>query len=130
MDKRILEAENEFENINSTEKNVSTNLRVATFCLVTSVNTKNNTINAQPLIKEKISSNDNDFTYVPLPELINVPYCTNMKEEPKVGDYCICIHLDRSIKGFDNKELKNGDGKSNNNRHNISDCVAIVGFNI
>lgn len=130
MDKNVLTSENTFENLKVIEENTSTNLRVATFCVVTNVNKANKTINAQPLIKEKVSVDDNNFEYVALPELVNVPYCTNMKNEPEIGEFCVCIHLDRSINGFTSEELMKGFGKNNENKHNISDCVAITGFKI
>lgn len=131
MNKEVLESESMYANINVVQNNTSTVLRVATFCIVTAVDKLNKTINAKPMIQEKVEVDNNKSSYMSLPELMNVPYCTNMKSDPKEGDFCICIHLDRSIRGFSGDDLKNNRGKSTGlNKHKLSDCVAIVGFNI
>lgn len=104
-------------------------LRCATFAKVTNVNTTRKVLNCQPLVREKIrANNDKGFTYVELPEFINIPYFTG-GVAPQVGDFCVCIHLDRSISpllGVSVADVTSVD--CNENRHNISDCVAIVGF--
>lgn len=104
-------------------------LRCATFAKVTSVNTQKKMLNCQPLVKEKIRANNDDgFIYISLPEFINVPYFTG-GSAPRVGDFCVCIHLDRSITELLNADTDNISSiNCNDNRHNITDCVAIVGF--
>lgn len=131
MDKKVINSESTYQNINMVEQRTKTNLRVATFCVVTAVDKPSRTINAKPMVQERIEKGDGEYDYVALPELMNVPYCINMKDDPKEGDFCICIHLDRGIRGYNEDDLKANKGKSSGlNKHTLSDCVAIVGFDI
>lgn len=130
MDKKVIESESMYQNINMVEGRTKTNLRVATFCIVTAVDKVKKTINAKPMIQERIEKSKDEYDYVYPPELMDVPYCTGM-DDPKEGDFCICIHLDRSIRGYNEDDLINNRGKSNGlKKHTLSDCVAIVGFSI
>lgn len=131
MDRNTIYEDSAYGNINKVEENTFTNIRNATFCAVTAVNKNAHTINAKPVISERLSKDDNSFDYVALPELIDVPYCTNLKEDPSVGDFCICIHLDRGIRGFRKVDLDDGLGENTGlNKHQLNDCVAIVGFKL
>ena len=131
MNRDILNAENEFQNQQYNSGLTSKNLRVATFCVITKVDTTKKTLNAKPLIRELYQTSSESENYISLPELVDVPYCTALVGTPKVDDLCVCIHLDRSIKGYDKKSLMNNQGKTkNNNNHELSDCIAIYGFNL
>lgn len=104
-------------------------MRCATFARVTKVNTSKKMLNCQPLVNEKIRANNSDgFIYISLPEFLNVPYFTG-GSTPHVGDFCVCIHLDRGISGIIAQDVNSVVSiNCNDNRHNITDCVAIVGF--
>lgn len=118
------------------------NTRCITFAYVTRVNgttTENylaNTINAQPLVSEQINTQYNGKQYQNLPEIYNIPYF--LGNTPRVGDYCILLHLDRSItnatiheqviKTSDNLELSIPIVHNKSKTHDLGDCVAICGF--
>lgn len=129
MDKKVLNSESNYANIISTEKRTMTDLKVATFCVVAEVDEDKKTITARPVVGEKIELAENTYDYAFLPDLVNVPYCTNMKKEPEVGDFCICIHLDRGISGYSAEDILGGKVKDDGiYKHSLSNCVAIVGF--
>ena len=115
------------------------NLRCATFAVVTSVNTSTsgesiaNTINALPLVEELINTKYEGKKYEPLPEIYNIPYVSIT--EPQVGQYCVLIHLDRSITGgtIDTVEIDGNQYpliKTKKNSHRLSDCIAICGIQV
>lgn len=130
--------QSEYSNIKAIVKNNNTNLRIATFCIVTKVNNKR--IDVKPLVAESIQQLDGE-KFLGLPIIKNVPYL-NTGYNPKVGDFCVCLTLDRSIVGinkgnyenidFDNEEevkkipLLNSNGQV----HNISNCIALVGIEL
>ena len=131
MDREILESDSLYTNINAVENFTKSSIRVASFCIITSVDTKNRTLNAKPVINEKKLVAKDKYEYISLPELVNVPYSANILDTPKVGEFCVCIHLDRSVKGYTEEELKNNIGRSDEiENHKLSDCVAITGFKI
>lgn len=126
MKKNIITSESTFSSVNAVEGKTSTNIKVATFCVITKVN-DNKTLNAQPVVLERISTPDGSEQYAKLPEILNVPY--KLSDSPKVGDLCVCIHLDRGIAGFNKEQLLKGAAKdSGNNKHSLTNCVAICGF--
>ena len=53
-------------------------------------------------------------------------YITSWK--PEVGDYCVLLHLDRSIKSLLSGDTNDKELKSNGNLHDLNDCVAIGPF--
>lgn len=124
---RIVESEQ--GNLNYIGEATMNQIRCATFAKVTKVDRSKKVLNCQPLVKEKIRANNGDgYVYVSLPEFLNVPYFTG-GSTPQKGDFCVCIHLDRSIKGILTQDSDDViQVNCDNNRHNISDCVAIVGF--
>ena len=140
-------------NLAQVQNNVMTNMRCHTFAKVTAVykNGKNeqqtdnkgitytvkrakNTIDVRPLVREsrqkyninnrKIEEIYDDFNKIPL--ICNIPYITSWT--PKVGDYCVLLHLDRSIKSLVLGDTNDNELKSNGNLHDLNDCVAIGPF--
>ena len=120
--------QNEHSRIDAMVKNNNTNLRIATFCIVTKVN--GNKINAKPLVAESVQQKDGEI-YVSLPELLNVPYLKT-GHNPKEGDFCVCITLDRSIRNinkeqdYENPTLTNSNGEI----HDLNNCIALVGIEL
>lgn len=111
-----------FENLN---QKVMTKLRVGTLARVISVDYSLKTISVQPIVEEKINANnDKGYKYIKLPVIRNVPYIAGQK--PKVDDYVVCLHLDRTKSGIDLLHDTSSFIESNTNRHDINDCVAIV----
>ena len=100
--------------------------RVATVCKITKVDETNKRLNAKPIIKEKYITKTGKTEYVELPELLNIPYLSILGV-PTVNEYCVVIHLDRSLNGVDlTKEPTTVE--SIGNIHNISDGIALFGF--
>lgn len=135
---KLISAQSSYANTQAQINSSLTELRKATFCYVTSINEKLCTINCQPVVKESVNSS-NGPVFMKLPELINVPYTPNT---PSVGDYCLCIHLDRSI-GEILQKRKNYVIKGKNaitsddvlktinstgRKHGLNDCIAITGI--
>ena len=115
------------------------NFRSATFAVVTRVNTSTegesiaNTINALPLVEERINTKNDGKKYTQLPEIYNIPYVTSTG--PQVGQYCVLIHLDRSIMGgkIDLVEIEGQQYpliKTRKGSHRLSDCIAICGIQV
>lgn len=120
-----VETEN-FELIFETSnKKVMNNLRVATLSRVISVDKDSRTISVQPIVQEKINCDSEDgYKYIKLPVIKNVPYISG--NYPKVNDYVVCIHLDRTKSGINLLTDTTSFIESNVNRHNLNDCVAVV----
>lgn len=134
----LISANSLYANIEAQINSALTNLRTATFCYVTKVDKRAGTLNCQPVVKESINSS-NGVQFIQLPELINVPYTPTIPEE---GDYCVCVHLDRSIGEILQKRKKlikrrkpattinellksvNSSGR----KHALNDCIAITGI--
>lgn len=105
--------------LKNVENNVKRTLRVGTLARVVKVD---KFLTVQPVIMEKVNTKTG-YKYLKLPQIKNVPYISG--QTPRVGDYVVCLHLDRS-KGdldFDDKERFI---ESGTNRHDLNDCVAIV----
>lgn len=137
-------------NLAQVQNNVMTNMRCHTFAKVIAVyvdgkndqqtdeygNTYNikrakNTIDAEPIVKEyrqkyNINNRKVEETYYPISKIYNIPYITSWT--PKVGDYCVLLHLDRSIKSLVLGDTNDKELKSNGNLHDLNDCVAIGPF--
>lgn len=137
-------------NLAQVQNNVMTNMRCHTFAKVIAVytdgknkqqtdeygNTYNikrakNTIDVEPIVKESrqkynINNKKVEETYYPISKIYNIPYITSWK--PKVGDYCVLLHLDRSIKSLLLGDTNDKELKSNGNLHDLNDCVAIGPF--
>lgn len=137
-------------NLAQVQNNVMTNMRCHTFAKVTAVykdgkneqhtdnngNTYNikrakNTIDVEPIVKEyrqkyNINNKKVEETYYPISKIYNIPYITSWT--PKVGDYCVLLHLDRSIKSLVLGDTNDNELKSNGNLHDLNDCVAIGPF--
>ena len=127
MDKRVLTSESEYANINEVSNRTEQRIKVATFCVVTKVDTDKKTLNAQPVVLERIPTPDGSEQYMKLPEILNVPY--HLSDSPEIGDFCVLIHLDRGISGYTKEQILAGEVKDNgNNKHSLSNCVAICGF--
>lgn len=137
-------------NLAQVQNNVMTNMRCHTFAKVTAVykdgenkqQTDNkgitytvkrakNTIDVEPIVKEyrqkyNINNKKVEETYYPISKIYNIPYITSWT--PKVGDYCVLLHLDRSIKSLVLGDTNDKELKSNGNLHDLNDCVAIGPF--
>lgn len=137
-------------NLAQVQNNVMTNMRCHTFAKVTAVyvDGKNdqqtdeygntytikrakNTIDVEPIVKEyrqkyNINNKKVEETYYPISKICNIPYITSWK--PEVGDYCVLLHLDRSIKSLVLGDTNDKELKSNGNLHDLNDCVAIGPF--
>ena len=137
-------------NLAQVQNNVMTNMRCHTFAKVTAVytngkneqhtdnngNTYNikrakNTIDVQPIVQESrqkynINNKKVEETYYNISTICNIPYITSWT--PKVGDYCVLLHLDRSIKSLVLGDTNDKELKSNGNLHDLNDCVAIGPF--
>lgn len=137
-------------NLAQVQNNVMTNMRCHTFAKVIAVyvngkndqqtdeygNTYNikrakNTIDVEPVVKEyrqkyNINNKKVEETYYPISKIYNIPYITSWT--PKVGDYCVLLHLDRSIKSLVLGDTNDKELKSNGNLHDLNDCVAIGPF--
>lgn len=115
------------------------NLRTATFAAITRVNGDTtgeyiaHTVNALPLVEERINTKYGGKKYTQLPELYNIPYVSSTN--PQVGQYCVLIHLDRSIMGG-NVDIIEKDGqtypliKTKKGSHRLADCIAICGIQV
>ena len=137
-------------NLAQVQNNVMTNMRCHTFAKVTAVyvDGKNdqqtdeygntytikrakNTIDVEPIVKEyrqkyNINNKKVEETYYNISKICNIPYITSWT--PKVGDYCVLLHLDRSIKSLVLGDTNDKELKSNGNLHDLNDCVAIGPF--
>lgn len=137
-------------NLAQVQNNVMTNMRCHTFAKVIAVyvdgkneqqtdeygNTYNikrakNTIDVEPIVQESrqkynINNKKVEETYYPISKICNIPYITSWK--PEVGDYCVLLHLDRSIKSLVLGDTNDKELKSNGNLHDLNDCVAIGPF--
>nr|DAY55126.1 MAG TPA: hypothetical protein [Caudoviricetes sp.] len=137
-------------NLAQVQNNVMTNMRCHTFAKVIAVyvdgkneqqtdeygNTYNikrakNTIDVEPIVQESrqkynINNKKVEETYYHISKICNIPYITSWK--PEVGDYCVLLHLDRSIKSLVLGITTDSQLKSNQNLHDLNDCVAIGPF--
>ena len=137
-------------NLAQVQNNVMTNMRCHTFAKVIAVyvDGKNkqqtdeygntytikrakNTIDVEPIVQESrqkynINNKKVEETYYNISKICNIPYITSWK--PKVGDYCVLLHLDRSIKSLLLGNTNDNQLKSNGNLHDLNDCVAIGPF--
>ena len=142
--------ESHIGNLAQVQNNVMTNMRCHTFAKVEAVyeegkneqqtdeygNTytikrAKNTIDVEPIVQESrqkynINNKKVEETYYPISKICNIPYITSWK--PKVGDYCVLLHLDRSIKSLVLGNTNDNQLKSNGNLHDLNDCVAIGPF--
>jgi len=133
----LISAQSLYANVEAQINTALTNLRTSTFCYVTKVDKQSGTLNCKPVVKESINSS-NGIQFIQLPELINVPYTPI---NPEVGDYCVCVHLDRSIgeilqkrkkliklkKPANNSEQLLKSINSSGRKHALNDCIAITG---
>jgi len=104
------------------------------FAKVITVN-QNLTINVQPLGSQRVTTLLGTHTYKPYPLIQNVPYL--MLNYPRIGDYCVLLHLDKQIDGGA-KNIVSGilDAvgtpiryiKGTTKPHALDNCVAICGF--
>lgn len=137
-------------NLAQVQNNVMTNMHCHTFAKVKAVyvdgkneqqtdeygNTYNikrakKTIDVQPIVQESrqeynINNKKVEETYKNIPVICNIPYITSWT--PKVDDYCVLLHLDRSIKSLVLGDTNDKELKSNGNLHDLNDCVAIGPF--
>lgn len=118
------------------KKSMLTTLRVGTFGRVVSFNADRGTVNVQPLIKERIST-QNGIIEVDMPLMLNCPvfFSGGTTFTPQVNSLCVLIHMDRSFQELiNNYDLNNGEtiktyGQGNSTRkHDLSDAIALVGF--
>ena len=98
-------------------------------CIVQSYNSANNTVEAQPAIRERVINEDGSIQYANLPLLINVPVVFPSAGKISItfplsrGDECLVIFSDLAI---DNFWLKSGvQNPVEVRRHDLSDGIAI-----
>lgn len=117
-------------------KGIMALMRVATFGRVVSFNEERGTVDVQPLIKERIST-ENGIIEVEMPLMQNCPvfFSGGTTFTPQVNTLCLLIHVDRSFQELiNNYDINNGEtikayGQGNSTRkHDLSDAVALVGF--
>lgn len=113
-------------------RQIGFNTHVALPAVVQSYNSQKQTVEAQPTVRERIITPDNQIQYVQYPLLINVPVIF-----PQVGNFqftfpisqgdeCLIIFSDVSI---DNWWLKgNVQNPVEQRRHDLSDGMAIFGL--
>lgn len=98
-------------------------------CIVQSYDNKNNTVEAQPAIRERMINEDNTIQYLNLPMLVNVPVVFMSTQKASFqfplekGDECLVLFSDLSIDNF----WQSG-GVQNPvevRRHDLSDGIAI-----
>lgn len=92
--------------------------RVATLARISSVD--GDSITVKPVIREKIKS-PTGYRVVELPEIEGVKFCRN--QYPKVGDYVICVHGDKTPEDFDEES---GNAVAGNVSHGYNDVYAFV----
>ena len=101
-------------------------------CIVQSFNRETMTIEAQPVIRERVIGENGQIEYINYPLLINVPvlqygaknYCISFPIEE--GDECLVFFSDLSI---DNWWLNGGvQNPVEQRRHDLSDGFAIFGI--
>ena len=138
-------SESSFGNLKSLGTAINSTIRCVTFAVVTRVWNNGNastseeglrwkyTLDARPIVKEgrRICTNGKEGTQMEqLPTIINIPYIRSWV--PAVNDYCILLHLDRSISNLDTTVTGTDRARytidSIGNMHNIGDCVAIGAF--
>lgn len=115
---------------------INSNLRCHTFAKITAIYNEEQTgeikrwqytIDAQPIVDEFILAKENGKEVdksISLPEIYNIPYISN--SPPQVGDYCILLHLDRSISSIKTPK-EDGHIDSIGRMHELTDCIAICG---
>ena len=115
---------------------INSNLRCHTFAKITAIYNEEQTgeikrwqytIDAQPIVDEFILAKENGKEVdkaISLPEIYNIPYISN--SSPQVGDYCILLHLDRSISSIKTPK-EDGHIDSIGRMHELTDCIAICG---
>ena len=98
-------------------------------CIVQSYNEAKNTVECQPVIRERIINEDGTVQYVQLPLLVNVPVIFpgsssfELKFALKQNDECLVLFSDLSIDNFWQKgSLQN---PVEVRRHDLSDGMAI-----
>lgn len=111
--------------LETSNKQLENRLRVGTLARVVEIDKTSKTLSVQPIVQEKINSNNNlGYKYIKLPIIRNVPYISG--QYPQINDYVVCLHLDRTKSGINLLTDTSSFIESNNNRHNLNDCVAIV----
>lgn len=98
-------------------------------CIVQSYNQAENTVEAQPAIRERIIMEDSSIKYIQLPLLINVPVCFpetsngGIKFPISQGDEVLVVFSDLSIDNFWEKGTIQNPVEVR--RHDLSDGMAI-----
>ena len=102
-------------------------------CIIQSYNPENNTIEAQPTVRERFISENGKISYMDYPLLINVPVVRTGFKDAVVsfpinqGDECLVIFSDVS---FDYWWMNGGiNNPVEQRRHDLSDGFAILGIN-
>lgn len=135
---KLISAQSNYANTNAQINTALINLRTATFCYITKVDSELQIINCRPVVKESIT-NKTGSSYIKLPEFINIPYMQTNRT-PRINEYCLCIHLDRSVQELFSKRkdlLRQGlpayttedlmpHINSNGTKHTLNDCIAFV----
>lgn len=105
------------------------NLRCCIPCIVQSYNADHNTVECQPVIKERIINQNEEIEYMNLPLLVDVPVAYPQSSSYGVyfplqrGDECLVVFSDLSIDNF----WVSGDVENpvEERRHDLSDGIAI-----
>lgn len=115
------------------KNNIGFGIHVCLPCVIQSYDNGKNTVEAKPLIRERVINEDGSVSYVEYPLLINVPVVMQqaggyaISFNPKQGDECLVIFSDLS---YDKWWIEGGiQNPVEQRRHDLSDGFAILGIN-
>lgn len=113
---------------------LSRDIRCAIPAQVVSFNAEKQTVEAQPLIREKlVDRQTGTISFVPLPVLVDIPVCfpqagnfvLTMPVQP--GDEVLLVFSDNNIDSW--WEAGGIQNWNDRRRHDLSDAIAVVGLN-
>lgn len=98
-------------------------------CVIQSYDAEENTVEAQPTVRERIILEDNTIKYVDIPMLLDVPVAfpgtknASIRFPLEKGDECLVVFSDLSIDNF--WEVGGVQNPVEVRRHDLSDGIAI-----
>lgn len=111
--------------------NVAFDIKVAFPAIVNKVNA-DGTVDIQPAIRDRVKNLNNQFEYIQLPVIPNVPVCFpsgggySISMPVAIGDECLAVICDSS---FDYWWLYGGiQNPVEIRRHDLTDAIAIMGI--
>lgn len=115
------------------KNSISFGIHVCLPCVIQSYDQGKNTVEAKPLIRERIINEDGSISFVEYPLLINVPVVFQqaggyaISFHPSKGDECLVLFSDVS---YDKWWIEGGiNNPVEQRRHDLSDGFAILGIN-